>query len=99
MYGTVARFKVKSGHFDDLVGLMHEWDRDRKPQVKGAVAGFIYRLDEDRDEAILVAVFKDRDSYKANADDPEQDKFFQRMREHFASDAEWNDGEIVYADI
>ena len=95
MYGTVARLSVKPGRFDELVGLMEEWERDFKPKVDGAQEGYLYRLDSDPNAAIMVAVFRDKAAYTANADNPEQDKWFQRMRDCLAADPEWNDGEIV----
>ena len=39
----------------------------------------------------------DRDAYRANASDPEQDRWYRRMREHLDADPEWTDGELVYA--
>ena len=52
---------------------------------------------ERPDELILVAVFRDRESYRANADDPEQDKWYRQLREHLQADPEWTDGEVVFA--
>ena len=46
---------------------------------------------------ILVAVFQDKASYEANADDPEQDKWFKEVMEMFEAEPDWNDGEIVVA--
>lgn len=95
MYGTLGRLKIKPGSFDDLVALNDEWLRDFKPKVEGFVASYIYRLDRDPNEVVMVAVFKDKQTYTDNADDPEQDKWFQRMRELMTSDPEWMDGEIL----
>jgi hypothetical protein len=53
--------------------------------------------DERQDELILIAIFRDRDSYRANASNPEQDRGYRQMREHLAADPEWTDGEPVYA--
>lgn len=95
MYGTVARARVKAGRFEDLRGIFEEWERDRKPKVKGAVAGYVYRLDSDPNTIFLTAVFESKDLYIANAGDPEQDKWFRRMRECLEADPDWNDGEII----
>lgn len=94
MYGTVGRAKIKPGSFDDLMSLMDEWKRNHAPRVEGVVASYTYRLDRDSNEILIVAVFRDKESYDANADDPEQDKWFQRARELMTSDPEWMDGEI-----
>ena len=95
MYGTVARMKVKPGRLDDLKELFDEWGRERQPRIEGAVSGYLYKLDGDPNGAVMVAVFRDKDSYVANADDPEQDKFFRRIRDCLEADPEWNDGEII----
>lgn len=98
MYGTVARFRAKAGREADIRALFEEWDRDFKPKVKGALKGYLYKLDADPNAFMMCAVFQDKDSYLANAGNPEQDKWFRRFREHIEADPEWNDGEIVYSD-
>jgi quinol monooxygenase YgiN len=97
MYGTVARIRIKPGRFDDVLALFEEWDRDFRPKVKGAGAGYLYRLDADANQAIMVATFENKDLYTRNANDPEQDKWFRRFRELLEADPEWNDGEVVYS--
>lgn len=97
MYGTVARARVKQGRLDDVIALMQEWDRDFAPKIKGAKAGYLYRLDADPNAVIMVAIFEDKASYTANADNPEQDKWFRRLRDNLEADPEWSDGEIVHA--
>lgn len=99
MYGTVARVRVKEGRLHDLMAVMEEWDRDFKPRVRGAIGSLTYKLDEDPNELFLCAIFKDKASYTTNADDPEQDKWYQRMRECLTADPEWNDGEIISYDL
>ena len=94
MYGTMARIRVKTGHEDDLMKVNERWSTERKAKVPGVVAGYLYKLDSDSRNHIMVAVFQDKASYRANADDPEQDKWFRELRQHLESDPEWNDGEI-----
>ena len=74
---------------------MSEWERDMKPKVSGAEAGYLFKLDADPNTAIMVAVFSDKGAYTKNADNPEQDKWFQRIRDCLDADPEWNDGEII----
>ena len=97
MYGTVARMRPKPGHEQALIELNEEWQRERKPKVKGAVGAYVLRPDNKPDEMILMAVFEDRQTYRANADDPEQDRWFRRLRENLQADPEWEDGEITAA--
>jgi hypothetical protein len=73
--------------------MMHEWNTERKPKVKGALSGYLFQLDKDPQDWIMVALFQDKKSYVANADDPEQDRWFRRMMEHLDGEPQWHDGE------
>ncbi|MBI2305641.1 MAG: hypothetical protein HYU86_12955 [Chloroflexi bacterium] len=95
MYGTVARIRVKTGQESVLIAKLQQWNKERKPKVKGAIAGYLFRLDSDPQDMIMVAVFQDKDTYLANADDPEQDRWYREMRQHLEADPIWQDGEIV----
>ena len=94
MYGTVARMRVKAGQRHALLNIMEEWNRERRPKVEGAQTGYVLFPDRDPNQAILMAVFDDKDTYMANAADPEQDKWFRRFRDLLEADPEWEDGEI-----
>ena len=95
MFGTIARLRVKPGQEQALIDMTQEWERERKPKVKGAGSGYLLRPENRPSEMILVAVFEDRESYYANAADPEQDRWFRRIRELLEADPEWEDGEII----
>jgi hypothetical protein len=95
MYGSVAHVKIKAGQWTDVIPLLEEWGRERKPHLPGAVVAHCYRLDADPDELIIVAVFADKASYFAQGDDPAQGEWFGRLSQHFATEVQWNDGEIV----
>ena len=95
MYGTVAYIRVKSGHQDDLARLMKEWETERKPKVRGALDGYVFKMDADPRDWILVALFEDRESYFDNAGDPEQDAWFRRFMEHLEEEPQWHDGEVL----
>lgn len=97
MYGTVAHLRVKAGEQQSVVDLMDEWNREQRSKAPGARGGGLYRLDNDPGLMILVAMFDDRESYQANAKDPEQDRWYRRLREHLTEDPAWEDGEIVAA--
>jgi quinol monooxygenase YgiN len=95
MYGTVAKLNVKPGHLEEFKALSEEWTQARKPEVKGAQNSYMFQLDKDSNQLILVAIFENKALYQANADDPDQDKFYQRWRELLVDDPEWNDGEVI----
>ena len=70
MYGTIARMRAKQGHTQAIVDMMNEWNRERRPNVKGVVGGYILTPDNSPDEPVMVAIFQDKDAYVANAQDP-----------------------------
>jgi quinol monooxygenase YgiN len=94
MYGTVARFRLKPGMKDDFLGLLHEYHQLRVP---GLVAEYVYQMDADPDEYYLVVAFESKEAYFANANRPEQDARYRRLRELMAEDPEWHDGEVLVA--
>jgi quinol monooxygenase YgiN len=91
MYGTVARLRVKPGNEQKLIDLM----KDLRP-IPGMVDGRVYKMDADPNEFYLVVAFQDKDAYFKNADSPEQDADYQKMRALLESDPEWHDGEVVF---
>ena len=94
MYETVAHMRTKAGYEDALRSLIQEWNTERQPQVPGALTGYLFKLDRDPQEWILVALFQDKASYQANdADDPEQDRWYKRFVEHLEGEPQWHDGE------
>lgn len=70
MYGTVAHIKPKAWQEKALASLMDEWNRSRGQKAKGAIAGYLYKLDKNPGEMIMVAVFQDKETYTANSNNP-----------------------------
>lgn len=77
--------------------LFEEWDQERAPRVQGFQAGYLFKPDQQRDELIGVAIFRDRESYRKNAADPKQDEWFRRLRALLTDDPVWEDGEVIEA--
>jgi quinol monooxygenase YgiN len=92
MYGTIAHMKIKPGKLDEFMALMGDTS-GRQP--KGYVGDLVYRLDSDPNQVIMAVVFQDKESYHANANDPEMDKEYQRYRALLEDDPHWHDGEII----
>ena len=76
MYGTVARFRVKSGMEEQLNEFTKAEDMMGIP---GLVRTLVYRLDSDPSAYIMAVVFEDKDSYVKNADSPEQDARYRQF--------------------
>lgn len=94
MYGTIARFRVKSGMEQQLQAYAQEEDQRVIP---GLVATYIYQADADPHEYYMAVLFESKEQYVANAESPEQDAEYQRFRAMLADDPEWHDGEVVHA--
>lgn len=92
MYGTIARMQVKPGAESQLAELEKGYE---SLDIPGFVASYVYRMDNNPNVYYLVAVFQDRDTYRRNAESPEQDARYREMRALLQSDPEWHDGEIV----
>jgi len=95
MYGTVAILKPKQGMEKALVDEFDRWWSERRPRAKGAVASTLHRNANNPSEVILSVVFDSKENYDANANDPEQDKWYQQMRANLESDPRWMDGEVL----
>jgi quinol monooxygenase YgiN len=94
MYGTVARMRLKAGMEQQLADQLKEFEAVRSP---GFVRSTIYRLDAGDNEYVLAVVYESKDAYVANAQSPDQDARFQKMRALLESDPEWSDGEVIHS--
>ena len=91
MYGTIARMKIDPARMAEFREFGRQGGMDRIP---GLVKTYLYQMDADPGELFLVALFEDRESYRANAQSPEQNERYQQMRSFMLEDPEWHDGEI-----
>jgi quinol monooxygenase YgiN len=92
MYGTIARVKIEPTKIEELKAV-----GDSMGTAPGQIARYAYKMDADPGEIYLVAVFESKEAYWANAQSPEQNERFMRLRALFLEDPEWHDGEIVSA--
>jgi len=95
MFGTIFRMRPKAGQEQAIISLFEEWERERRPKVKGAEGGYLVKPEKSPGELIGVAVFSDRESFLANANDPEQHQWFLKLRELLEADPAWEDGEFL----
>ena len=91
MFGTVGRLKVKPGKLDELIATFNADQRE----VDGSMGWYLYKVEGKDDELILAVVFRDKESYFANADDPSQDEAYRKMVALLEGPPTWEDGEII----
>ena len=92
MYGTIARFRLKPGVKAEFVEMM---DSLGDAVIPGWVVDYYFQMDSDPNEFYLVAIFRDKETYLANADSPEQHERYLKFRSFLVADPEWHDGSIV----
>jgi heme-degrading monooxygenase HmoA len=92
MYGTVAHFRLKPGQEQQLREFEKEIQAARLP---GLVAEFTFRMDDDPNAYFQAVVFESRDSYRANADSPEQNERYEKLLGLLEGPPDWHDGEVV----
>lgn len=87
--------KPVAGKKDDVLKLFMSDDRINSGAVKGFRAGYI--LEDASGDLYGFAVFDDEKTYRDNAADPAQDKWYRQMRAMLQADPEWHDGKIEVA--
>jgi quinol monooxygenase YgiN len=92
MYGTIAKMRIKPGMEQafDKVG------RRAQDEIDGIVGQYVYRIDSEPNVYYLAVIFRDKETYKANAASPAQHERYTAYRELLADDPEWHDGEIIF---
>jgi quinol monooxygenase YgiN len=88
MYGTIP------GRRDEFIQAM---DGLGEALIAGWMADYYFQTDADLDEFYLVAIFKDKAAYQANADSPGQHERYLKFRSFLVADPEWHDGFILSA--
>ena len=92
-YGTVARYRVKPGHQEQLVERMKDFESSPPP---GWIYTTLVRSTGDPDDVWMSVVFESEDLYKRNADSPEMDRQYRSILEHLQSEPEWHDGQVIH---
>lgn len=97
MFGSVYRMRPRPGQEQAVVEHFQQWNREHRPRVAGALAGYLFQSRLRPGELVGVAVFDSEASYRTNADDPEQDRWYRELRALLEADPEWNDGDVLVA--
>ena len=95
MYGTIARLQVQPGMEKQFLALFDEYEPAEMPA--GALGTYLYQMDRGTNEYYMAVLFEDEKSYLANAESPEQDARYRKLRAVLAADPEWHDGEVVFS--
>ena len=66
-------------------------------EYDGMISTYLYQMDNDPNVLYLAVMFDSRESYRANAESPEQHERYLQMMAHLAAEPEWHDGEIIWS--
>ena len=91
---TLFRYKALPGKRQELLALMDQWERERKPKVKGFQRSIMVSNLKDPDEFFSAVRFDTTENYNANSNDPEQDAWSRKMRALCLADPVWFDGKL-----
>lgn len=94
MYGTVARLQVKPGMEQELREQVRA--EAEEAEMPGYIHQFLYRLDAEPNIYYLVVIFRDQESYVANANSPEQHERYLKLLTVLDAEPKWHDGHILY---
>lgn len=92
-YGTVARYRVKAGHEEQLLEQMKGFE-NAPPQ--GWIYTTLFRSTTDANDIWMSVVFESEELYKKNAESPEMGSQYSAMLEHLQSEPEWHDGHVIH---
>jgi quinol monooxygenase YgiN len=94
MFGTVSRSRLKEGVTVDQLKELFAGE-DGRPA--GSVSLLVFQSSSDPRELWIASAFESREAYTKNADSPEQNARFERMRELMEGAPDWHDGEVIVA--
>ncbi len=92
MYGTIAKVNLDPNQLEAFKAIGREMG-----VAPGQLGRYVYQMDADPGELLLVALFESRQAYWDNAQSPEQHQRYQELRTLLTRDPEWHDGEVVDA--
>ena len=89
MFGTIGHARFNPENREALERVFQRQESD----VSGFRHGFVLYPD-GKDEVYIFAVFTDRETYYANANDPAQHERYLEYRALLEDDPTWTDGEV-----
>ena len=95
MYGTLATLSIDPAKIDDLKALMDEWNETQGSSGIGYVGGYMLQPDSDASTVKMIAVFENEQVYRANAESPAQNDWYEKFRALLNADPIWEDGQVT----
>jgi hypothetical protein len=90
VYGTLAFMRAMPGRRREAGELIRSLQRP----ISGLIVNYIYELDRDPEEAVMLAVFDQKAAYERNAASSGQHERYLTYRSLLTEDPQWHDGEV-----
>ncbi len=94
MFGTIVTMRPKEGQEAAVVEALDSWWRERSGTTEGAVCIHVYRRAAEG-ELVMAVVFASQELYESNANDPEQDAWYQSLVTLLEAEPQWSDGDVL----
>jgi heme-degrading monooxygenase HmoA len=91
MYGSILRAKLKPGQKAAYERFVNELLPSADDYGRGLHSIELAYEDKDPDRLVVIIHFRDKESYKANAERSDTNADWERQREFFEGDVEWID--------
>ena len=89
------RMKVQPGKVDELRRVMSSQQDEGRLRERGWVASVVGTRKDNPDEVWGCVTWDTSDRYYKNAESPEQNEMFQKMRSLLGGDPEWFDCDVL----
>jgi hypothetical protein len=91
MFGTIGHCRLKPGSEAQFRALMDEWKRTIRPTIPGGMLELTGHPADNPDELVFISLNQDEETYRALADSPAQDAWYQRFMELVDGEVRWED--------
>lgn len=92
---TFYKMQVQPGKVNDLKQLMKTWEQERGATGLGWVGSIAGSSKSDQNEVWGAVAWDNTQNYMKNADSPEQNAWYQKMRALLAADPQWFDCDVI----
>jgi hypothetical protein len=92
---TFWKMKTKPGKINDIIKIMGSTEDQARIKARGWQMTVVGTRKDNPDEIWGMVTWDNTDNYKKNADSPDQNADYEKMRELLAADPEWFDCDVV----
>jgi antibiotic biosynthesis monooxygenase (ABM) superfamily enzyme len=91
MFGTIGHCRLKPGSEAHFQALMDEWKQTIRPRFPGGMIELTGHPAANPDDLVFISLMQHEATFRALADDPAQDTWYQRFAELVEGEVRWED--------